>query len=88
MRRELARCLKVAREMHSLRSDALYRLSLAQHLRHRVFWLPHNMDHRGRTYPCPPHFITWAVTWHAPCWSLPRAARSAPTASTGSRSTW
>ncbi|XP_029772334.1 DNA-directed RNA polymerase, mitochondrial isoform X2 [Suricata suricatta] len=56
LRRELARCLKVAREMHSLRSDALYRLSLAQHLRHRVFWLPHNMDFRGRTYPCPPHF--------------------------------
>lgn len=42
--------------MHSLRADALYRLSLAQHLRHRVFWLPHNMDFRGRTYPCPPHF--------------------------------
>ncbi|XP_016070360.1 PREDICTED: DNA-directed RNA polymerase, mitochondrial [Miniopterus natalensis] len=56
LRRELARCLKVAREMHSLRTDALYRLSLAQHLRHRVFWLPHNMDFRGRTYPCPPHF--------------------------------
>ncbi|XP_047394053.1 DNA-directed RNA polymerase, mitochondrial [Sciurus carolinensis] len=56
LRRELASCLKVAREMHSLRADALYRLSLAQHLRHRVFWLPHNMDFRGRTYPCPPHF--------------------------------
>uniref|UniRef100_A0A8C6G7V3 DNA-directed RNA polymerase n=1 Tax=Mus spicilegus TaxID=10103 RepID=A0A8C6G7V3_MUSSI len=56
LRKELARCLKVAREMHSLRSEALYRLSLAQHLRHRVFWLPHNMDFRGRTYPCPPHF--------------------------------
>ncbi|XP_053437582.1 DNA-directed RNA polymerase, mitochondrial isoform X1 [Nycticebus coucang] len=56
LRRELARCLKVAREMHSLRADALYRLSLAQHLRHHVFWLPHNMDFRGRTYPCPPHF--------------------------------
>ncbi|XP_050995812.1 DNA-directed RNA polymerase, mitochondrial [Acomys russatus] len=56
LRKELARCLKAAREMHSLRSEALYRLSLAQHLRHRVFWLPHNMDFRGRTYPCPPHF--------------------------------
>lgn len=56
LRRELASCLKVAREMHSLRVDALYRLSLAQHLRHCVFWLPHNMDFRGRTYPCPPHF--------------------------------
>ncbi|XP_012584894.1 PREDICTED: DNA-directed RNA polymerase, mitochondrial [Condylura cristata] len=56
VRRELARCLKVAREMHSLRADALYRLSLAQHLRNHIFWLPHNMDFRGRTYPCPPHF--------------------------------
>ncbi|KAF5913147.1 hypothetical protein HPG69_006198 [Diceros bicornis minor] len=56
LRRELARCLKAAREMHSLRADALYRLSLAQHLRRRVFWLPHNMDFRGRAYPCPPHF--------------------------------
>lgn len=56
LRKELARCLKAAREMHSLRSEALYRLSLAQHLRHQVFWLPHNMDFRGRTYPCPPHF--------------------------------
>uniref|UniRef100_A0A2K6D679 DNA-directed RNA polymerase n=1 Tax=Macaca nemestrina TaxID=9545 RepID=A0A2K6D679_MACNE len=56
LRRELARCQKVAREMHSLRAEALYRLSLAQHLRGRVFWLPHNMDFRGRTYPCPPHF--------------------------------
>lgn len=56
LRKELARCLKAAREMHSLRSEALYRLSLAQHLRDRVFWLPHNMDFRGRTYPCPPHF--------------------------------
>ncbi|KAK2507039.1 hypothetical protein MC885_017042 [Smutsia gigantea] len=56
LRRELIRCLKVSREMHSLRVEALYRLSLAQHLRHHVFWLPHNMDFRGRAYPCPPHF--------------------------------
>ncbi|XP_054980950.1 DNA-directed RNA polymerase, mitochondrial isoform X2 [Sorex araneus] len=56
LRREVGRCLKVTREMHSLRADALYRLSLAQHLRHQTFWLPHNMDFRGRTYPCPPHF--------------------------------
>ncbi|XP_075400141.1 DNA-directed RNA polymerase, mitochondrial [Tenrec ecaudatus] len=56
LRREAARCLKAARELRSLRADALYRLSLAQHLRHQgAFWLPHNMDFRGRTYPCPPH---------------------------------
>ncbi|KAK2087849.1 hypothetical protein P7K49_033756 [Saguinus oedipus] len=53
---QLARCLKEAGEVHSLWADALYRLSLAQNLRNCVFWLPHNMDFRGRTYPCPPHF--------------------------------
>lgn len=42
-------------EMYSLWCDALYRLSLANHFRDRVFWLPHNMDFRGRVYPCPPH---------------------------------
>ncbi|XP_046673153.1 DNA-directed RNA polymerase, mitochondrial isoform X2 [Homalodisca vitripennis] len=42
-------------EMYSLWCDALYKLSLANHFRDRVFWLPHNMDFRGRVYPCPPH---------------------------------
>ncbi|XP_014259402.1 DNA-directed RNA polymerase, mitochondrial [Cimex lectularius] len=42
-------------EMYSLWCDALYRLSLANHFRDKVFWLPHNMDFRGRVYPCPPH---------------------------------
>ncbi|KAI5740637.1 hypothetical protein M8J76_005744 [Diaphorina citri] len=42
-------------EMFSLWCDALYRLSLAHHFKGRVFWLPHNMDFRGRVYPCPPH---------------------------------
>ncbi|XP_062311594.1 DNA-directed RNA polymerase, mitochondrial isoform X2 [Osmerus eperlanus] len=42
-------------EMHSLRVSALYKLSIAHHLREQVFWFPHNMDFRGRTYPIPPH---------------------------------
>ncbi|XP_030382801.1 DNA-directed RNA polymerase, mitochondrial isoform X2 [Scaptodrosophila lebanonensis] len=42
-------------EMYSLWCDALYRLSLANHYRDKVFWLPHNMDFRGRVYPVPPH---------------------------------
>ncbi|XP_038627743.1 DNA-directed RNA polymerase, mitochondrial [Tachyglossus aculeatus] len=54
--REIAESRKVAAEMYSLRVDALYKLSIAHHLRNRVFWFPHNMDFRGRTYPCPPHF--------------------------------
>ncbi|XP_059618016.1 DNA-directed RNA polymerase, mitochondrial [Phlebotomus argentipes] len=42
-------------EMYSLWCDCLYRLSLANHFRDRAFWLPHNMDFRGRVYPLPPH---------------------------------
>uniref|UniRef100_A0A7G3AR83 DNA-directed RNA polymerase n=1 Tax=Lutzomyia longipalpis TaxID=7200 RepID=A0A7G3AR83_LUTLO len=42
-------------EMYSLWCDCLYRLSLANHFRDRPFWLPHNMDFRGRVYPLPPH---------------------------------
>ncbi|KAL3272879.1 hypothetical protein HHI36_014339 [Cryptolaemus montrouzieri] len=42
-------------EMYSLRCDCLYRLSLANHFRDEIFWLPHNMDFRGRVYPVPPH---------------------------------
>ncbi|XP_043831430.1 DNA-directed RNA polymerase, mitochondrial [Dromiciops gliroides] len=56
LRREIAQCHKTTREMYSLRMDALYKLSIAHHLRNQIFWFPHNMDFRGRTYPCPPHF--------------------------------
>ncbi|XP_055593098.1 DNA-directed RNA polymerase, mitochondrial isoform X2 [Uranotaenia lowii] len=42
-------------DMYSLWCDALYRLSLANHFRKRVFWLPQNIDFRGRVYPIPPH---------------------------------
>ncbi|XP_072762976.1 DNA-directed RNA polymerase, mitochondrial [Anoplolepis gracilipes] len=42
-------------EIYSLWCDCLYKLSLANHFRDRVFWLPHNLDFRGRAYPVPPH---------------------------------
>lgn len=42
-------------EMYGLWCDALYRLSLANYFRDKTFWLPHNMDFRGRVYPIPPH---------------------------------
>ncbi|XP_075681576.1 DNA-directed RNA polymerase, mitochondrial isoform X2 [Rhinoderma darwinii] len=54
--KEQARCRKKAAEMFSLRMDSLYKLSIANHLRDQIFWFPHNMDFRGRTYPCPPYF--------------------------------
>ncbi|NXK96431.1 RPOM protein, partial [Formicarius rufipectus] len=56
LKRELLLCRKKAAEMHSLRMDALYKLSIANYVRDKVFWFPHNMDFRGRTYPCPPYF--------------------------------
>lgn len=42
-------------EMYSLWCDCLYKLSLANHYRDKVFWLPHKLDFRGRVYPVPPH---------------------------------
>ncbi|XP_067414975.1 DNA-directed RNA polymerase, mitochondrial [Emydura macquarii macquarii] len=56
MKRELMQWRKNKAEMYSMRMDALYKLSIANHMRDKVFWFPHNMDFRGRTYPCPPHF--------------------------------
>lgn len=43
-------------EMYSLWCNELYRLSIANKFRDEIFFFPHNMDFRGRTYPCPPHF--------------------------------
>ncbi|XP_030640261.1 DNA-directed RNA polymerase, mitochondrial [Chanos chanos] len=56
LKREAVKAKKKFTEMHSLRMDALYKLSIANHVRGEMFWFPHNMDFRGRTYPCPPYF--------------------------------
>ncbi|XP_077082544.1 DNA-directed RNA polymerase, mitochondrial [Siphateles boraxobius] len=56
MKREGVKAKKKVAEMHSLRMDALYKLSIANHMRDEIFWFPHNMDFRGRTYPQPPYF--------------------------------
>ncbi|NXM71945.1 RPOM protein, partial [Serilophus lunatus] len=56
LKHEMLQCKKKTAEMHSLRMDALYKLSIANYVRDKVFWFPHNMDFRGRTYPCPPYF--------------------------------
>ncbi|XP_070764793.1 DNA-directed RNA polymerase, mitochondrial [Enoplosus armatus] len=56
MKRQVINAKKKYSEMHSLRMDALYKLSIANHMRDEIFWFPHNMDFRGRTYPCPPYF--------------------------------
>nr|XP_046247511.1 DNA-directed RNA polymerase, mitochondrial isoform X2 [Scatophagus argus] len=56
MKKEVVNAKKKYSEMHSLRMDALYKLSIANYMRDEIFWFPHNMDFRGRTYPCPPYF--------------------------------
>ncbi|NWS76733.1 RPOM protein, partial [Crotophaga sulcirostris] len=53
---ELLLCKKKAAPPPSLRMDALYKLSIANYVRDKVFWFPPPMDFRGRTYPCPPPF--------------------------------
>ncbi|XP_071857685.1 mitochondrial RNA polymerase isoform X2 [Bombus fervidus] len=42
-------------DTYSLWCDTLYKLSIANHFRNKIFWLPHNLDFRGRTYPVPPY---------------------------------
>lgn len=56
MKRAIVIAKKKCGEIHSLRMDALYKLSIANYMRDEVFWFPHSMDFRGRTYPCPPYF--------------------------------
>lgn len=50
-----SRNFKDESELYSLGCDTTYKLSLANHFRDKIFWLPHNMDFRGRVYPVPPH---------------------------------
>ena len=53
--RERKAVKKLNHEMFALRMDLLYKMSVANHLRESVFWLPSNIDFRGRVYPIPPH---------------------------------
>lgn len=48
--------LKKKAEMTGLWQDCLYKLTIANAFRDKVFWFPHNLDFRGRVYPTPPHF--------------------------------
>ncbi|CAO1635376.1 unnamed protein product [Jaminaea pallidilutea] len=58
-RRTYDRAEKVARferaALHSRRCDVNYRLEIARAFAHETFYLPHNLDFRGRAYPIPPH---------------------------------
>ena len=47
---------KEKKEVFSLWCTELYKLSIANKYRNDVFWFPHNLDFRGRSYAIPPHF--------------------------------
>ena len=60
--RERRLAKKVAREQYSLRMSALYKLSVANHFRDHVFWLPINLDFRGYLDIPFPHIVRMSVS--------------------------
>ena len=54
-KKQRGRILQENRNLHSLRMSLLYRLEVAQMLGNRDFYMPYNLDFRGRAYPIPPH---------------------------------
>jgi DNA-directed RNA polymerase len=55
LRRQQRLAKKDRNEKNSLRMDMIYRLSLAHYFQDEIFWLPSNMDFRGRAYTVAPH---------------------------------
>ncbi|KAF6004355.1 hypothetical protein F1559_000697 [Cyanidiococcus yangmingshanensis] len=55
-KRAIWRIRKTNRERHALRCELHYRLETAREFAHvSRFYLPHNLDFRGRAYPMPSH---------------------------------
>jgi DNA-directed RNA polymerase, mitochondrial len=55
-RKEILKVIQALRDEHSLRSDFLLKLNIAQTFsKLDYFYFPHNLDFRGRVYPIPPH---------------------------------
>ncbi|CAD5110848.1 DgyrCDS209 [Dimorphilus gyrociliatus] len=54
--RERQKIQQQRHDMHGLWCTELYRLSIANKFRDKVFYFPHNLDFRGRAYAVPPHF--------------------------------
>lgn len=54
-RKSRQRRKKLYHELFALRMDQLYKLSVSNYFRHSVFWIPNNLDFRGRIYPIAPH---------------------------------
>lgn len=49
------RVIQQQRDLHGLRCALKYQLAVASEFKDRVFYFPHNLDFRGRSYPIPPH---------------------------------
>jgi DNA-directed RNA polymerase len=49
------RVIQQQRDLHGLRCALNYQLDVAVEFKDRVFYFPHNLDFRGRSYPIPPH---------------------------------
>jgi len=53
--KQLKLVMKNNAELHSLRTDFLYKLETARVFLGHEFYFPHNVDFRGRAYPMPIH---------------------------------
>jgi DNA-directed RNA polymerase len=53
--KQLKSVMKHNAELHSLRTDFLYKIETARVFRNHEFYFPHNVDFRGRAYPMPIH---------------------------------
>jgi DNA-directed RNA polymerase len=53
--KEKSNAKKELHEAHALRMAMLYHLAVANHFREKTFWMPCNLDFRGRAYPIPPY---------------------------------
>ncbi|CAB3979043.1 DNA-directed RNA polymerase, mitochondrial [Paramuricea clavata] len=53
--KEKSNAKKEIHEAHALRMAMVYHLSVANHFREKTFWMPCNLDFRGRAYPIPPY---------------------------------
>ncbi|BGP58101.1 DNA-directed RNA polymerase [Rhodotorula sphaerocarpa] len=54
-RHRIRQALQARREAHSKRCDLNYKLEIARAFLDEKFYLPHNLDFRGRAYPIPPN---------------------------------
>ena len=54
-KKQRARIQRINYNLHSLRCDTIYKLQVAKEFLGKDFYVPNNIDFRGRVYPIPPH---------------------------------